>query len=265
MEEEAVLYAVEDGIATITLNRPDRLNAVNYALMVGFLDAVQKAAADDEVGCVIVTGAGRGFCAGGDRKDGGTPPANADGTVPPRPEGLTTEGSRLLRDMPKPTIAMVNGPAAGAGIGIAGSCDLRFAAKSATFYSAFDNIGASGDYGASFTWTRALGAAKAREIFLLGEKFTAEEALAFGIYTRVYADDELKEKTYAVARRFVDGPRPAWGFMKANMNAAEQMTYGEQILLEGKNMGASVQASFRHMRAKAKAAEAAKAAETAKT
>ena len=255
--DEAVIYTVEDGIATITLNRPERLNAVNYALMVGFYNAVNQAAADDEVGCVVVTGAGRGFCAGGDRKEGGSPPPNADGTLPPRAEGLTTDGSRLLREMAKPTIAMVNGPTAGAGIGIAGSCDLRFAAKSATFYSAFDNIGASGDYGASYTWARALGAAKARELFLLGEKFTADEALAFGIYTRVYADEELREKTYAAAKRFVDGPRPAWGFMKDNLNAAENMTYAEQILRERDNMGASGKASRRFMRARAEAAEAA--------
>src|SRR5215218_2151181 len=151
---DTVLTEIDGGVAVLTLNRPDRLNALNSEIMEAFLASVQQVAADPEVGCVVVTGAGRGFCAGGDTKDGSQ--RRAEGNPPP-PEpvaGATlrrnAEASRLLREMPKPTIAMVNGPVAGAGIGVAGSCDLRFAGASATFLSAYINIGAGGDYGATY-------------------------------------------------------------------------------------------------------------------
>ncbi|MGQ0534382.1 MAG: enoyl-CoA hydratase/isomerase family protein, partial [Caulobacteraceae bacterium] len=157
---QPVLYGAADGVAVITLNRPDSLNAVNYFVMVALLKAVQRAATDESVGCVVVTGSGRGFCAGGDRKEGARRPADADASVPNITLVDAVEASRLLREMPKPTIAMITGPVAGAGIGIAGSCDLRFAAASATFLSAYDNIGGAGDYGATYTWARALGAAR---------------------------------------------------------------------------------------------------------
>ena len=130
-----------DGVALVTLNRPDRLNALNGELQADFLAAIQAVAADDAVAAVVVTGAGRGFCAGGDTKDAGQ--KRAEGVPPPleltRGAGLrrSAEASRLLREMPKPTIAMVNGPVAGAGIGIAGACDLRFAAELASFLSAY--------------------------------------------------------------------------------------------------------------------------------
>lgn len=240
----AVLYSVEAGIAEITLNRPDRLNAVNYDLMLGLLDAARRADADPDVGCVIVTGAGRGFCAGGDRKEGARRPKDAPPELPDIQLADAVEASRLLREMAKPTIAMVNGPVAGAGIGIAGSCDLRFAAQSATFLSAYDNIGGAGDYGATYTWVRALGAARARELFLLGEKMSAEAAAAFGVYTRVFPDESLREETYKVARRFADGPRPGWAYMKENLNRAEDMTFADHLVMEAENMGRATLASF---------------------
>lgn len=250
---DAVLLEVADGVAIVTLNRPDRLNAVNGDLMAGLTEAVQRAADDPDAACVVVTGAGRGFCAGGDTKEGAS--RRADGTTPPpeliRGVGLRrgAEASRLLREMPKPTIAMVNGPVAGAGIGIAGSCDLRFASTSATFLSAYERIGGAGDYGATFVWPRILGAAKAREIFLLGEKFTAEQAHAFGIYNRLYPDEELRERTMEVARRLAAGPRSAWAYMKANLNAAEDETFARHLDRESMNMGLATQTYFAALRA----------------
>lgn len=249
---DAVLYREADGVAEITLNRPERLNAVNYALMVALLEAVKRAASDEHVGCVVLTGAGRGFCAGGDRKEGARRPADADASIPDITLADAGETSRLLREMPKPTIAMINGPAAGAGIGIAGACDLRFAAESATFFSAYEEIGGAGDYGATFVWLRALGAARAREFFLLGEKFSAREALSFGLCTRVFPDESLRDETFAVARRFADGPRPAWAYLKENLNAAEQITFKDHIPLEARNMGLSTQASYRAFKDKQK-------------
>jgi 2-(1,2-epoxy-1,2-dihydrophenyl)acetyl-CoA isomerase len=250
---ETVLLDVTDGVALVSLNRPDRLNALNGEIMDAFLAAIQTVADDADVGVVIVTGAGRGFCAGGDTKDGGQ--RRADGVPPPvelvRGAGLrrNAEASRLLREMPKPTIAMVNGPVAGAGIGIAGSCDLRFAAESATFLSAYERIGGAGDYGATFVWPRILGAAKARELFLLGEKFSAADGLAFGLYNRVFPDDQLQEKTFEAARRLATGPRTAWAYMKANLNAAEDEAFARHLDRESMNMGLATHAYFSALRA----------------
>jgi 2-(1,2-epoxy-1,2-dihydrophenyl)acetyl-CoA isomerase len=250
----SVRLSVQGGIAVVTLNRPEQLNAINYAMLCGLVDAVSAADAEPEVGCIVVTGAGRGFCAGGDVKEGARPPKGL-------PDSLTVslrdgvEVCRLLRESTKPTIAMINGPVAGAGGGIAGSCDLRFAGESATFLSAFDRVGGAGDYGATYVWTRALGAAKARELFLLGEKFTAREALAFGLYTRVFADDDLVEQTMAAAWRFADGPRPGWGYMKNNLNAAETEVFSEHLTRECRNMGQSIAESYRYLKAKRQGVE----------
>jgi 2-(1,2-epoxy-1,2-dihydrophenyl)acetyl-CoA isomerase len=250
---DTVLIEESDGVAVVTLNRPDRLNALNNEIMETFLAAIKSVAGDGAVGAVVITGAGRGFCAGGDTKDGGQ--RRAEGAPAPveltRGEGLrrNAEASRLLREMPKPTIAMVNGPVAGAGIGIAGSCDLRFAGESATFLSAYERIGGAGDYGATFVWPRILGAAKARELFLLGEKFSARDALAFGLYTRVYPDETLREKTLEAARRLAAGPRSAWAYMKANLNAAEDEPFARHLDRESVNMGLATHAYFSSLRA----------------
>ena len=252
---DAVLLEVVDEVAVITLNRPDQLNAVNYALLCGLIEKVRAADSDPDVGCIVVTGAGRGFCAGGDLREGARAPKD---TTDPLMLRDGAEASRLLRESAKPTIAMVNGPVAGAGIGIAGACDLRFAAQSATFLSAYDRIGGGGDYGATYVWARALGAAKARELFLLGEKFTAEAALAFGLYTRVFPDAELREATMAAARRFADGPRPGWAYMKANLNAAEAEVFKDHLDRESANMPRATGESFRYLKARREAADAAK-------
>jgi 2-(1,2-epoxy-1,2-dihydrophenyl)acetyl-CoA isomerase len=250
---DTVGVEIDKGVALVTLNRPDRLNALNGEIMDAFLAAIQRVADDSAVGTVVVTGAGRGFCAGGDTKDGGQ--RRADGVPPPvelvRGVGLrrNADASRLLREMPKPTIAMVNGPVAGAGIGIAGSCDLRFAAESATFLSAYERIGGAGDYGATYVWPKILGAAKARELFLMGERFSAQDGLAFGLYNRVFADDQLREKTFEVAQRLADGPRSAWAYMKANLNASEDEGFARHLDRESMNMGLATQAYFSALRA----------------
>lgn len=245
---DTVLTEITDGVAVVTLNRPDRLNALNGEIMGAFLVTIQAVADDEAVGAVVVTGAGRGFCAGGDTKDGSQ--RRAEGVPAPvelwRGAGLrrNAEASRLLREMAKPTIAMINGPVAGAGIGIAGSCDLRFAGQSASFLSAYERIGGAGDYGATFVWPKILGAAKARELFLLGEKFSAEAGLAFGLYNRVYPDAELREKTLESARRLAAGPRSAWAYMKANLNASEDEAFARHLDRESTNMGLATQAYF---------------------
>jgi len=255
---DTVLLDIADGVAVVTLNRPDRLNALNGEIMDTLIGVVSAVVENPDVGVIVLTGAGRGFCAGGDTKDGGQ--RRADGIAPP-PEltrGLSlrrnAETSRLLREAPKVTIAMVNGPVAGAGIGLAGACDLRFAAESATFLSAYDKIGGAGDYGATYVWPKILGAAKARELFLLGEKFDAQAAKAFGLYHRVYPDAELRERILEAAKKLAAGPRSGWGYMKQNLNAAEDESFARHLDRESANMGLATQAYFSALKAQRAAA-----------
>ncbi|WP_174278427.1 enoyl-CoA hydratase-related protein [Sphingomonas bacterium] len=248
MSETEILVEQEGGVRIITLNRPDRLNALVPSMMAALVDAVADAARDPAAGCVVVTGAGRGFCSGGDLK-GELAPMVVDAERGSRTEqGFDelrgfVEASRLLHDMPKPTIAMVNGPVAGAGIGIAGACDLRFAGEMATFVTAFDRIGASGDFGSTWFWTRILGSATARELFFLGEKLSAADAHARGLYTKLFADADLREATLAAAHRLADGPRMAWRYMKANFNMAEDGSFANALDQECLNMGLSTAAA----------------------
>jgi 2-(1,2-epoxy-1,2-dihydrophenyl)acetyl-CoA isomerase len=248
---DEVLIENAGGVRIITLNRPDRLNALTGSIMAPLADACADAARDPAVGCVVVTGAGRGFCAGGDLKEGGADKA----IVPANPDsGSRTEQSfarlrgfmetsRLLHEMPKPTIAMVNGPVAGAGIGIAGACDLRFAGRSATFLTAFDKIGAGGDFGSTWFWSRIVGTGVARELFLLGEKLSGEEAFAKGLYTRMFDDEVLREETLKAAHRLADGPRMGFRYMKQNLNNSEDWAFEAQFDAEALNMGLSTQAT----------------------
>lgn len=246
---EEVLVENEGGVRVITLHRPDRLNALNDTIMTDLVDAAADAARDASVGCVVVTGAGRGFCSGGDLKGGGR------SVVPPNPEtGSRTEQgfvrlrgfmetARLLHEMPKPTIAMINGPVAGAGIGIAGACDLRFAARSATFLTAFSNIGAGGDFGSTWFWSKIVGTGVARELFLLGEKLSGEEAFAKGLYTRLFDDGALRDETMKAACRLADGPRMGFRYMKQNLNNAEDWAFEAALDAEALNMTLSTSAT----------------------
>jgi len=258
-----VLVENDRGVRIITLNRPDRLNALESGIMTELADVVADASRDPSVGCVVVTGAGRGFCAGGDLKGGGHKPEPANSESGGRTEqGYTRlrgfmETSRLLHEMPKPAIAMVNGPVAGAGIGIAGACDLRFAGKSATFLSAFDRIGAGGDFGSTWFWSKILGTGVARELFFLGEKLEAPAALAKGIYTRLFPDAELRAETLKAAHRLADGPRMGYRYMKANLNFAEDAQFEAALDHEALNMGLSTTATAQIFKAIKEAGEAA--------
>ena len=249
------------GVRVITLNRPDKLNALADGIMGSLAAMVADAARDSAIGCVIVTGAGRGFCAGGDLKGGGSRPVPANRETGSRVEQSYVrlrsyiETSRLLHEMGKPTIAMVNGPVAGAGIGIAGACDLRFAGESATFLSAFDRIGAGGDFGSTWFWTKILGSAATREIFLLGEKYDARTAFAKGIYTRLFPDETLREETLKVARRLAAGPRMGYRYMKANLNMAEDGQFEAALDHEAMNMCLSTLATAQIFKAERDAAK----------
>jgi len=227
-----LLETVTDRVATLTLNRPDRLNALSTSIMDGLLEALPRLGADPAIAVVVLTGAGRGFCAGGDVKsmaEGSSQMGVQDAVQRLRSR---MEVSRLLHEIPKPTIAMVNGPAAGAGLAMALACDLRIAAESARFITAFVKVGFSGDFGGSYFLSKLIGTGRARELYYSGEPLDAKQALALGVVNKVVPDSELLETTMTYARRIAAGPSIALGLMKKNLNAAESGTLSELLDLE---------------------------------
>ncbi|MEC9346579.1 MAG: enoyl-CoA hydratase [Pseudomonadota bacterium] len=217
-----LLVKEADGIAVLTLNRPDRLNAMSGEMLDALNERVAAYATDRSIGCVVLTGAGRGFCAGGDVKSMAEGKEFADNSL----EGKTLrlrksmEVSRLLREMPKPTIAMVRGPVAGAGMSLALACDMRIASDTLKFTTAFANVAYSGDFGGSYFLTQLVGTAKARELYFTADKLDAAQALALGIVNRVVPDADLEAQTMALATRMARGPVITLGYMKRNLNAA---------------------------------------------
>jgi len=227
-----LLETVEDGIATLTFNRPERLNALSTPIMEGLLHGLPRLAGDPAVKVVVLTGAGRAFCAGGDVKsmaEGGEQRSVAEATAHLRSR---MEVSRILHELPKPTIAMINGPAAGAGLALALACDLRIAGASARLVTAFVKVGFSGDFGGSFFLTRLVGTAKARELYFTGRPVDAEEALSLGLVNRVVPDDQLATVTMELARSLALGPAVALSLMKRNMNCAEGGGLAELLDME---------------------------------
>jgi enoyl-CoA hydratase len=196
--------AIEDGITKVTLDRPDRLNAMSHELVEDLHDALAQVAADRECRVVILTGEGRGFCAGLDLKGAGEAPGTGD--VGRAPAGLTgqqhiAELVPRLRSMRQPVIAAVNGPAAGGGLALALGSDVRIAAESARFNVAFVRIGLSGcDIGVSWLLPRLVGASRAFELMLTGRVIDSAEALAIGLVVRVVPDDELLASALETAR-----------------------------------------------------------------
>ena len=204
-----LIETAENGVVTLTLNRPERLNALSPAMTAGLKEALERLATDRECGAIVIAGAGRGWCAGGDVK---TMEARGQGqTVEDRAEGLRRAHQLplLIRTIPKIVIASINGPVAGAGLGLALACDLRIAGKSARF-----------------------GTAKARELYYLADIIDADKAGELGIVNRVVGDDELQAETAALARRLADGPRIALGYMKRNLFAAETEDFQTVLDLE---------------------------------
>jgi 2-(1,2-epoxy-1,2-dihydrophenyl)acetyl-CoA isomerase len=214
-----LLEEIAGGVAVLTLNRPDRLNALSEEMVRSLCEALARLNTDAAVGAIVLTGAGRGFCSGGDVKR----MAVAEQTLEDRHEGLRWrhESVRLLRTIGKVVIAAVNGPAAGAGLSLALACDLRVAARSARFRTAFASVGYSGDFGGSWSLTRLVGTAKARELYYLNPQIDAAEAERLGMVNRVVDDAALMDEAMAIARQIASGPRVAFSFMKRNLHAAE--------------------------------------------
>src|SRR4029077_3218893 len=213
-----------------------RLNALSTPIMEGLLQGLPRLAGDPRVRVVVLTGAGRAFCAGGDVKsmaEGGEQRSAAEAAARLRSR---MEVSRILHELPKPTIAMVNGPAAGAGLAFALACDLRIAGTSARLVTALVRVGFSGDFGGSYFMTRLVGTAKARELYFTGRPVDAEEALSLGLVNRVVPDDLLADVTMELAHSLAEGPRIALSLMKRNMNCAESGGLAELLDMEAANM-----------------------------
>ena len=235
-----VIRSLQDGVLTLTLNRPDSLNALNAPLVIALKAALEEASRDAEVGAIVLRGAGRGFSAGGDLREGATPrwqgdAANAHEEWRDSLRGAM-EASRLLHQIPKPTIAMIRGPAAGAGLSLAAACDLRIASTTAILTTAFVKVGFSGDFGITYFLTRLVGTAKARELMLLSDKIDAAEALRIGLVNRVVPDEALEAQTMAVAKQIASGPRIANRYIKQNLNAAEEGRLEEMFEMEASNL-----------------------------
>ncbi|MFB4299296.1 enoyl-CoA hydratase-related protein [Actinomadura sp. NTSP31] len=216
---ETVLYDVTEGVGTITLNRPDAMNSLTAEMKGALLETVRRAAADASARAVILTGAGRAFCAGQDLREHADNLADGrglDGTVTKHYNPIVL----ALAGMAKPVVAAVNGVAAGAGAALAFACDLAVASDKARFATAFTGIGLAPDSGMSWTLQRLVGRAKAAELLLLGEPVKAPEALELGLVNRVVPADELAPAAVELARRLAAGPTVAYGAVKAALDHA---------------------------------------------
>jgi 2-(1,2-epoxy-1,2-dihydrophenyl)acetyl-CoA isomerase len=226
---ETIHYAQADGIGRLTLNRPDRLNAMTNLMVRETAQALGRIAEDRSVRVLVLTGAGRAFCPGADLMGGAV---NPEGAPDVRLEAADFRVPVLLHEMPAVTIAAVNGACAGAGFGWACACDLRLAARSARFNTAFLDVGVAGDMGLPWTLPRLVGASKARELCFFPKKFGAEEAEQIGLVSKVVDDDALADEVDALASRLVAAAPIALRTLKSNYVEAERMGLASYVALE---------------------------------
>jgi len=223
-ENEIVLQHLENGLLTITMNRPERRNALNPDMTRGLVEAARRAAEDHEVRAVLLKGAGGTFCVGGDVKSmaEGRAPLAFEAKMANLRRGM--EVSRILHQMPKPVVAQVDGAAAGAGLSIALACDLRVASASCKITTAFAKVGLSGDYGGTYFLTHMLGSARARELYLTSPVLSAQDAYNLGMVTKVVPDAEVEAEAFDLARSLAQGPSVTLGYIKCNINNAETLS-----------------------------------------
>jgi len=244
-----VLASLEDGILTLQLNNPEVRNAMSQPMGAVLQRELRDAAMDPGVRVVILTGVGDAFCAGADvSKLGILDPddkVSAKWANDPIMQGFEQRSMRikgngetatLLHAMGKPTIAMVRGPAAGAGLAMAVACDFRFASETAFFTTAFSRIGGSGDLGCGYYLQQLVGPSKARELMMLSDKVGAAEALQIGLVSKVFADTDLLAETMAFARRLADGPPIAIRYIKSNLIMAESINMDAYLEQEARNL-----------------------------
>lgn len=244
MSEAVVLVEVDEGVGVITLNRPERRNALHPDMYRDVPDAIESFNADDRVGCILITGAGGAFCAGGDIRDGGQRRAEASEGQPVDPGAVLAHNARmveLLHSSPKLTLAAIPGPAVGAGLGIALSTDLRMMAESARLITGWTALGFSGDFGGAWFLTRLVGASRALELLVDDQPITAAQALALGLANRVVPDAEIQQEARSWAHRLAAGPRVAHRLIKENIADAMRLPLAEALPRESERMVASSQ------------------------
>lgn len=229
---QELLCDEEGGVATVRFNRPEKRNALSDELTPALREILLVLEADPAVRCIVLTGVGKAFCAGGDVSGMGSgASSDAPAEKPTEQDSIrrlqhrqTTLTSRLHR-LAKPTIASLPGAAAGAGMSIALACDIRIGGTSAFYAAGFGAVGLSGDYGGSWQLTQLVGPAKAKEIYFTGRRVQADEALALGLLNEVVADDDLPARTIELAAEIANGPPLALRSMKENINRAAQADF----------------------------------------
>ena len=232
MSEPSILLEINEGVALLTLNRPANLNSFNAEMHQQMRDALNQVRKDASVRALVITGAGRGFCAGQDLGDRNVA---ATSEVPDLGESIEKRYNpmlRTLRDLPLPVICAVNGVAAGAGANIALACDITLAARSASFIQAFCKIGLIPDSGGTWTLPRLAGMARAKGMALLGDKIPAEQAESWGMIWQCVDDEKLMEETMKLARHLATQPTKGLALIKRAMNASANNTFDEQLDLE---------------------------------
>jgi 2-(1,2-epoxy-1,2-dihydrophenyl)acetyl-CoA isomerase len=237
MTYESIKFTIENGIAVLTLNRPDRLNSFTQAMHREVRDALDTLQADKSVRVLVLTGAGRGFCAGQDLNDRAVEPGAAAADRPGVDLGESVEKFyaplvTTLRTLPMPVICAVNGVAAGAGANLALACDIVLAAKSASFIEAFCKLGLIPDTGGTWVLPRLIGPARAMGLALLGDKLPAEKAEQWGLIWRCVPDEALMDEAMAMAEHFSKAPTRGLAFTKKAMLASSTNTLEQQLQLE---------------------------------
>ncbi|HEV2240912.1 MAG TPA: enoyl-CoA hydratase-related protein [Streptosporangiaceae bacterium] len=227
---------IDDGVAVITMNRPERRNAFSQAMMSALAAVLAEVETDEAVGCVVLTGAGGAFCAGGDVKGMAAPRddragRSLDAAIHQQRLNQRATSGRLW-SMPKPTIAAIGGPAAGAGLSLALACDLRYAVAGTVLTTAFARVAFAGDYGGTWFLTRLVGSARAKELYYFSERLSAEDALRLGIVNDVFPPADFEREVMTRARRLAAGPSIAYRYMKENLNRAVAGELGDCMDLE---------------------------------
>jgi 2-(1,2-epoxy-1,2-dihydrophenyl)acetyl-CoA isomerase len=230
MSFETILLDVADGVATLTMNRPETLNALNRQLVDDMTAALDQVEADDDIRCLLITGAGRGFCSGADLAD----PSGSGGDLGEMLDEFYNPFGQRLRDLKVPIVAAVNGPCAGAGMSIAMAADIIIAGKSASFLQAFANIGLVPDVGATYYLPRMIGGSRAAGMMLLGEKLPAEKAYEWGLVWEVVEDNRLMEAAEKIATKLGKGPTVGLNQIRGLLDASEGNSFGGQLDLEAR-------------------------------
>lgn len=234
MSDATILHDRRDGYSIITLNRPERLNSFNETQHHELRAALDDCARDETCGAIVLTGAGRGFCAGQDLSDRDP---TLSGERPDLGQTLETFYNplvRAIRAMPRPVICAVNGVAAGAGANIALACDIVLAARSAKFIQAFSKIALIPDAGGTWSLTRLVGEARAKALALTAQPLSAEDAAAWGLIWKAVDDEQLMDEAIALAEGFAKGPTNAYALTKQAIHAASTNTLDQQLDLERK-------------------------------